>query len=597
MRSTRDFAGLDCKGTDGRAFSAFLKRDLKDDLDFWHCLCHQLNLAVNDALDAIEALKLYWVPHLRMMHSEFKRSSVRREEFKEISEGFDEFDWKVFLPILFCITRWIGIQKCAAKVARSPDKFRAYAQLLRDKGMGPRDFDPYKYSKRRGQADAAEAGADDAAGDDTDGSDDSDDETDSEEEEESQRIQEAIEECRLDADGYQPAPQLFDSMEEAAASAPAQEDMVAEEEFDSGNTAARGRKKKNLLNADVGITEINLARSCWMAGALLPYKVLVEKLQVTGCPQQHLAARRIREFYMQMEVGWIGTRDTDPMYPNTPFQNWMKEMTRQGKQPLVKLVCLECRSFCSVLIDAVRARLKPTWDYIQALELVDPMGPDMTRFAKPTVWEALQDLCKRRDINFDSVRQQIIDEHASMLSLPKDTKNRIIHDLVGYCRDKRAALAQANLATDTAELDKLRCAVFSIALVSAFVESLFSKMDYNQSKIRSRLADDTMTAVLHVHDAVVADPMKPLETGMTLKTHVVSMLDKQKMMKHVGKVVCKLFEDGERYHGRIIGIDYHEVYARWMYKAQYADGDCEDYWRSELEILECRCTDVDHSSI
>ncbi len=34
MRSTKDFAGLDCKGTEGRAFSAFLKLDLKDDLDF-----------------------------------------------------------------------------------------------------------------------------------------------------------------------------------------------------------------------------------------------------------------------------------------------------------------------------------------------------------------------------------------------------------------------------------------------------------------------------------------------------------------------------------------------------------------------------------
>ena len=65
MRSTRDFARLDCKGVDGRAFSAFLKQDIKHDLDFWHCLCHQFNLAVNDALNSIEALKLYCVPHVR----------------------------------------------------------------------------------------------------------------------------------------------------------------------------------------------------------------------------------------------------------------------------------------------------------------------------------------------------------------------------------------------------------------------------------------------------------------------------------------------------------------------------------------------------
>ena len=66
MRSTKDFAGLDCKGTEGRAFSAFLKQDIKGDLDFWHCLCHQFNLSVNDALNAIPALKLYWMPHVRI---------------------------------------------------------------------------------------------------------------------------------------------------------------------------------------------------------------------------------------------------------------------------------------------------------------------------------------------------------------------------------------------------------------------------------------------------------------------------------------------------------------------------------------------------
>ncbi len=67
MRSTRDFAGLDCRGSEGRAFSAHLKNDVKDDIDFWHCLCHQLNLSVNDALDAIAALKLFWVPHVSMV--------------------------------------------------------------------------------------------------------------------------------------------------------------------------------------------------------------------------------------------------------------------------------------------------------------------------------------------------------------------------------------------------------------------------------------------------------------------------------------------------------------------------------------------------
>ena len=67
MRSTKDFAGLDCRGTEGTSFAAFLKIDLKDNIDFWHCLIHQLNLSVNDALDAIPACKLFWVPHVSLL--------------------------------------------------------------------------------------------------------------------------------------------------------------------------------------------------------------------------------------------------------------------------------------------------------------------------------------------------------------------------------------------------------------------------------------------------------------------------------------------------------------------------------------------------
>ena len=84
--------------------------------------------------------------------------------------------------------------------------------------MGPRGFDPYKYKRRRGQVEAVEAGADDDAGE--------IDEEDSEDEEEVLRVQEAITASRLDTDGYQPRAQLFPTMEEAAASAPSQEDMV-----------------------------------------------------------------------------------------------------------------------------------------------------------------------------------------------------------------------------------------------------------------------------------------------------------------------------------------------------------------------------------
>ena len=169
---------------------------------------------------------------------------------------------------------------------------------------------------------------------------------------------------------------------------------------------------------------------------------------------------------------------------------------------------------------------------------------------------------------------------------------------MGYFREQRQALLRPKLETETAELDKLRCAIFSIALVSAFVESLFSKMEYNQSKSRSSLSDKMMSAILHVHDAVVGDPMQPLTSNLKLRTHVMSITEKEKMMQNVGAVVCKVF-DGRRYHGRIFDVDYHEIHARWMYRVSYSDSDChrdtEDYWTCEIDNLKCRCADLDHN--
>ena len=44
-----------------------------------------------------------------------------------------------------------------------------------------------------------------------------------------------------------------------------------------------------------------------ICGKLVTYKVLVEELQNVQTPEQHLAGRRFRKFYMVMKSGWIGT--------------------------------------------------------------------------------------------------------------------------------------------------------------------------------------------------------------------------------------------------------------------------------------------------
>ena len=61
-----------------------------------------------------------------------------------------------------------------------------------------------------------------------------------------------------------------------------------------------------------------------------------------------------------------------------------------------------------------------------------------------------------------------------------------------------------------AEYDELCQAIFGIPLTSSFVESLFSKMIYNQSKIRTRLNDTNKSSILYLHDTSLSDPQKSL---------------------------------------------------------------------------------------
>ena len=47
-------------------------------------------------------------------------------------------------------------------------------------------------------------------------------------------------------------------------------------------------------------------------------------------------------------------------------------------------------------------------------------------------------------------------------------------------------------------------------------------------------------------------------------------------------VVCCVFEDGERYHGEVTKVIFHDIHAQYMYHVVYEDEDTADYWRHEL---------------
>ena len=128
-------------------------------------------------------------------------------------------------------------------------------------------------------------------------------------------------------------------------------------------------------------------------------------------------------------------------------------------------------------------------------------------------------------------------------------------DLCGYLRDRLTMFVMTRMESPTPDYDALCVVVFSTPLTSSFVESLFSKMLYNQIKIRTRLSDSRLSAILHLHDSVVPDPEQCLPSSSVLKVMIPrSIRDKLQMNINVGQRVCCVFEDGKRYHGEVTKV-------------------------------------------
>ena len=106
-----------------------------------------------------------------------------------------------------------------------------------------------------------------------------------------------------------------------------------------------------------------------------------------------------------------------------------------------------------------------------------------------------------------------------------------------------------------------------------------------------------MSSVLHLHDAVLPDPQKCLDScTVKLKVSIPhSTVDKLKMDKHIGLRVCDMFGE-ERFHGEVTEVRFHEIYAQYMYHVTYTDGDEQDYWKHELDMITCRCDPDDDST-
>ena len=130
---------------------------------------------------------------------------------------------------------------------------------------------------------------------------------------------------------------------------------------------------------------------------------------------------------MSPKISWTGSK------------KW-KRLT--VKQELAAAVKKEARSFASIFVSSVKRRLSSTWDYIQCLEIIDPLGPALTTYATATVWTAVKDLYDRRNIvddtghTFDDCREQILTIRAEAPGFDPESTSLIRSDLCAYPRER-----------------------------------------------------------------------------------------------------------------------------------------------------------------
>ena len=69
-------------------------------------------------------------------------------------------------------------------------------------------------------------------------------------------------------------------------------------------------------------------------------------------------------------------------------------------------------------------------------------------------------------------------------------------------------------------LESFAQVVFILPFEDVFIESLFSVMNYNKDKTRSRLKDESVANIIHTKDLepVVGDPAKPFSQEAVLNT-------------------------------------------------------------------------------
>ena len=106
MRSSPLYAGLDAK-EDGESVVAQFKKNGKTLMGNLHCICHNLNLALKEALKHSKlGWSDAWLKHVRAVYNWFAKSPARKAEFKNLSSTMEVLAQVLTPCILMCMIYW-----------------------------------------------------------------------------------------------------------------------------------------------------------------------------------------------------------------------------------------------------------------------------------------------------------------------------------------------------------------------------------------------------------------------------------------------------------------------------------------------------------
>ena len=94
------------------------------------------------------------------------------------------------------------------------------------------------------------------------------------------------------------------------------------------------------------------------------------------------------------------------------------------------------------------------------------MGPDLERYVTESLWNVVEDLCHRRDIDFDKCQQQIIEVRSVVPNLSVYSKSMIQLDLRGYLEERHSSFVSTMTESPTPEYDKFCETVFVIPITN-----------------------------------------------------------------------------------------------------------------------------------